>query len=80
MLVFAVAVGVVGAVFGATTQWFQRALQAVWSAIPAVSWPSLPSVSDLASLNPIYWVILLVVGLGVIAGAAVVGWAFKEDS
>lgn len=80
MIAFAAAVGVVGAVFGASAQWFQRALRGLWSAVAGVSSsfsPSLPH--DLASVNPVYWVILLVVGVGLVAGAAVVRWAFKEE-
>lgn len=84
MMAFAALVGVTGAVFGATTEWFQRGLQSisrvVSSTLGGVSLPSLPSLpQDLSSVSMGYWIILLVVGIGVVAGAAVVSWAMKEE-
>jgi len=84
LMAFGALVGVVGAVFGATTDWFQRSLQSLGGTISGVfasiSWPRLPALSeDLSSVPVGYWIILLVVGLGVIAGAAVFSWAMKEE-
>ena len=83
MLAFAAMVGVAGAVFGATTQWFQRSLRTLGRSIAdGVSGISLPSVSlpqDLSTVPLSSWIILLVVGGGLIAGAAVVSWAMKEE-
>jgi hypothetical protein len=80
-LAFAAAVGVVGAVFGATALWNQRGLSVmgrmVTQAVGAVPWTSLPQY--LSAVPMTYWVLLLVVGLGLIAGAAVFSWAMKEE-
>ena len=78
-LAFAALVGIVGAVFGATAQWFQHGLRNLglnlYSFVANLSLPSLP-----ASLSaPGYWLILLVVAFGLVAGAAVVSWAMKEE-
>ena len=84
MVAFAAMVGVAGAVFGATTQWFQRGLQSVGRVLSAglggISLPSLPALpQDLSSVSVGFWIILLVVGIGLVAGAAVVGWAMREE-
>lgn len=83
MMAFAAAVGVAGAVFGATTQWFQRGLRAIGQSIAdGVSGISMPTISlpqDLSAVPMSSWIILLVVGVGLIAGAAVVSWAMKEE-
>ena len=83
MLAFAALVGVFGAVFGATTQWFQRALRTVGrsiaDSIPAVSMPSVSLPQDLSTVPATVWIILLMAGLGLIAAAAVVRWAMKEE-
>jgi hypothetical protein len=81
LIAFSAIVGVTGAVFGATTEWFQRTLASAGSMIAgifaAVSWPKLPE--DLSSIPSSYWIIVLVVGLGLVAGAAVFSWAMKEE-
>jgi hypothetical protein len=84
MLAFAAMVGVAGAVFGATTEWFQRGLQSlgrlVSSSLGSVSLPGLPSLpQDLSSVPLSVWMILLVAGLGLAAGAAAFSWATKEE-
>lgn len=83
MMAFAAMVGVAGAVFGATTQWFQRGLRTLGrSIVDGVSSIPLPSVSlpqDLSTVPLSAWIILFVVGIGLIAGAAVVSWAMKEE-
>ena len=83
MMAFAAMVGVAGAVFGATTQWFQRGLRAIGRSIAdGVSGIPMPSISlpqDLSAVPMSSWIILLVVGVGLIAGAAVVSWAMKEE-
>ena len=83
-LAFAAVVGTVGAVFGATTTWFQDALRWFGSGLGALTagirWPSLPSLpQDLTSVGMGYWLILLVAGFGLVAGALIVGWAMKEE-
>ena len=81
MLAFAAMVGVAGAVFGATTQWFQRGLgtlgRAIADGVASIPLPSLPQ--DLSTVPMSSWIILFVVGIGLIAGAAVVSWAMKEE-
>ena len=83
MLAFAAMVGVAGAVFGATTQWFQRGLRtlgrSVADGVGSVSMPSLSLPQDLSTVPMSSWIILFVVGIGLIAGAAVVSWAMKEE-
>ena len=83
MLAFAAMVGVAGAVFGATTQWFQRALRTVGRSIAdgiaAVPMPSVSLPQDLSAVPMTAWIILLMAALGLIAGAAVVRWAMKEE-
>jgi len=83
MMAFAAMVGVAGAVFGATTQWFQRGLRTLGRSIAdGVASLPLPNVSlpqDLSTVPMSSWIILFVVGVGLIAGAAVVGWAMKEE-
>jgi hypothetical protein len=81
MLAFAAMVGVAGAVFGATTQWFQRGLgtlgRTIADSVASIPLPSLPQ--DLSTVPISSWIILFVVGIGLIAGAAVVSWAMKEE-
>ena len=83
MLAFAAMVGVAGAVFGATTQWFQRGLgtlgRAIADGVAKIPLPSLSLPQDLSTVPVSSWIILFVVGIGLIAGAAVVSWAMKEE-
>lgn len=83
-LAFAAAVGVAGAVFGATAEWFQSGLRAFGGASAGIAahirLPQLPALpSDLSAVSPGYWIILLVAGIGLVAGAAILGWAMKEE-
>jgi len=83
MMAFAVMVGVAGAVFGATTQWFQRGLgtlgRAIVDGVASLPLPSLSLPQDLSAVPLSSWIIVFVVGIGLIAGAAVVSWAMKEE-
>ncbi len=83
MMAFAAMVGVAGAIFGATTQWFQRGLRtlgrSIADGVSAIPVPSVPLPQDLSSVPLTSWIILAVVGVGFIAGAAVVSWAMKEE-
>jgi hypothetical protein len=83
MLAFAAMVGVAGAVFGATTQWFQRGLRTLGRSIAdgaaSIALPSFSLPQDLSTVPVSSWIILFVVGAGLIAGAAVVSWAMKEE-
>ena len=83
MLAFAAMVGVAGAVFGATTQWFQRGLgtlgRSIAGGVGSIPIPSLSMPQDLSAVPLSSWIILFVVGIGLIAGAAVVSWAMKEE-
>jgi len=83
MLAFAAMVGVAGAVFGATTQWFQRGLRtlgrSIADGVSSIPLPSLSLPQDLSTVPMSSWIILFVVGVGLIAGAAVVSWAMKEE-
>ncbi len=84
LFAFSALVGVAGAVFGATTEWFQRTLQSLGGAVGgvfgAVSWPSLPSLPEDLSAVPLgYWIVVLVAAIGLVAGAAVFSWAMKEE-
>lgn len=76
--------GVGGAVFGATASWFQKALGLLGRAFSQVaSSIRLPSVSlpdDFSTVWAGYWVIVVVVGVCLVAAAAVMGWAIKEDA
>jgi hypothetical protein len=78
-LAFAALVGVVGAVFGATTLWFQRGLRTVgqnlYTFVANLPLPGLPESLS----TPGSWVILLLVAFGLVAGAGVVSWAMKEE-
>jgi hypothetical protein len=76
--------GLVGAVFGATAQWFQGALRwfggAVTNVAGSLRVPPLPSLpDDLSSVWVGSWVIVALVAVGLTIGAAVIGWALRED-
>lgn len=83
-VLLAVAGGVAGAVFGASADWFQRALHRGWrlvtDAASAVHLPSLPSLpADMTTATANYSTILILVGLGAAVAMAVVVWAFREE-
>ena len=80
----AAAFGVAGAVFGATASWFQGSLRSLWhtagSMVSGVQLPALPSLSEtLATVGPGYWALLAGVLVSLLAAAAIVGWAMKEE-
>jgi hypothetical protein len=79
----AVAGGVAGAVFGATTGWFQSVLLRGWGGIKtaasSVHLPTLPSVSFDPSLVSDYRAGFIIVGIGAALAMAVVMWALRED-
>ena len=74
--------GVAGAVFGATTGWFQRALHATADATRSiastvhVSLPGLPT--DATTFAATYGTSLVVGGIGMAIAIGVVIWAFRE--
>jgi len=83
MMAFAAMVGAAGAVFGATTQWFQRGLRtlgrSISDGVASIPMPSLSLPQDLSTVPVTSWIIVLLVGVGLLAGAAVVSWAMKEE-
>ena len=75
--------GVAGAVFGATTDWFQRGIAVIGSTFTSIaasvrlpSWPSLPA--DLAATMASSGTGLLIVGIGAAVATVVVIWTFRE--
>ena len=74
--------GAAGAVFGATTGWFQRALHATADVARSIAsnihLPQLPAATDAASFAATYGASLAVVGAGIAIAIGVVVWAFKE--
>jgi hypothetical protein len=79
----AVVGGVAGAVFGATTGWFQSVLQRGWGGIKVaastIHLPALPSFSvDTTGLAD-YRAGFIIVGIGAALAMAVVMWALRED-
>ena len=79
----AVCGGAAGAVFGATTGWFQGALHAtadtVRSTAASVHLPQLPAMTvDATTFAATYGTSLTVAGVGVAVALAVVVWAFRE--
>jgi hypothetical protein len=79
----AVCGGAAGAVFGATTGWFQRALQIVGDGARSVAanvhLPQLPSFQvDATTFVATYGVGLSIVGLTLAAAIGVMLWAFRE--
>ena len=85
----AVVGGVSGAVFGATTDWFQRVLQRFGGVIgDGVAWvralelPTLPSLSLPANMPDTlapYAASLAIVAIGIALATAVVFWALREE-
>jgi hypothetical protein len=75
--IFAVA----GAIFGASAQWFQSGLRSFAAAVrSAAASIDLPAVPDAAALWTGSSTLLLIVVIGLVAAAAIVGWAMKEDA
>jgi hypothetical protein len=78
--IFAVA----GAIFGASAQWFQTGLRSLAGSIrgvvASIEWPTIPLPTDASGLWTTSGTMLLIVGLGLVAAAAILGWAMKEDS
>lgn len=74
-IVFAGCVGLVGAVFGATTGWFQGMLSRAGTFIAerVVGW-------DLPSLTAQSTTLIVVVALGLVISSGILFWAFREDS
>ena len=75
--------GAAGAIFGATTGWFQRALDAVVETTKSVAanvhLPQMPSITfDATSFVANYGTSLTVAGVGVALMIAVVAWTFRE--
>ncbi len=69
----AVAGGLAGAVFGATTDWFQRAIHRGWGAMAdAAAHVQLPALAN-------YGTGLLVVGLGAAVAMVIMVWALREE-
>lgn len=82
-MLLAVAGGLAGAIFGATTDWFQRGLRigrdAIGSAFSKISLPAL-SPADSGSWLSTYGTTLAVAGVIVVAATAIMMWALREDS
>ena len=86
-VLLAVVGGVAGAVFGATTGWFQRVLSRVWggvsdaasSATASIHFPSLPALPSDVSVLADYRTGLIIVGVGVALAMAVVVWGLREE-
>jgi hypothetical protein len=79
----AVVGGVAGAVFGATTGWFQSVLQRGWGGIKVaastIHLPALPSLAvDTTGLAD-YRAGFIIIGIGAALAMAVVMWALRED-
>lgn len=75
--------GVAGAVFGATTDWFQRGLAVIGSTFTGIAaslhLPSLPSLpADMGATMAGYSTGLLIVGVGAAVATAIVVWALRE--
>ena len=73
-----------GAIFGASAQWFQSGLRDLsarfWGMVAGLELPSIPLPTDASALWTSSGVMILIVALGLVAAAAIVGWAMKEDS
>ena len=78
--IFAVA----GAIFGASAQWFQSGLRSLAGSIrgvvASIEWPAIPLPADASTLWTSSGTMLLIVAVGIVAGAAILGWAMKEDN
>jgi hypothetical protein len=79
----AAAMAIVGALFGATSGWFQRALgsfgRSVADMAGAVPVPSVDTASSPLATLAGYSTILIVVVVGIAVMMAVVAWAFGEE-
>jgi len=79
-VLLAVAGGLAGAIFGATTDWFQRGLRAGREAVGSVlSNIPLPSVPADSTWLATYGSALAVGGVIMVAATAVVIWALREE-
>jgi hypothetical protein len=79
-VLLAVAGGLAGAIFGATTDWFQRGLRSGREALGSfLSNIPLPSVPPDSSWLSVYGPTLVVGGLLVAAATAIVIWTFREE-
>ena len=75
---------VVGAIFGASAQWFQSGLRSLAATargiVASIDLPSISLPTDAASLSTTSGAMLIIVAVGIVAAVAIVGWAVKEDS
>lgn len=82
-VLLAVAGGMAGAVFGATTGWFQRVLHGAWGAVSDaaanVHLPDLPSLAIDSTTLANYSTGLLLLGVAAAAAMAVLVWALREE-
>ena len=79
----AVCGGVAGALFGATTVWFQRALTTVSESAKSVAasihLPQMPAIDfDATAFVSAHATGLTIAGVGIALAFAVVAWAFRE--
>lgn len=82
-VLLAVAGGLAGAVFGATTGWFQRVLHGAWTVVSDaaanVHLPELPSLTVDSTTIANYSTGLLLLGIAAAVAMAVVVWALREE-
>jgi hypothetical protein len=82
-MLLAVAGGLTGAIFGATTDWFQRGLRAgrdaVASALSGFHLPAALTATDAGSSLTTFGATLAVAGILLVAATAIVVWAFREE-
>lgn len=73
-----------GAVFGASAEWFQAALRSVKTNVVSffaqIELPSLPLPASETALWSTSGSLLLIGAIGLVAAAAIIGWAMKEDN
>jgi hypothetical protein len=81
-VLLAVAGGLAGAIFGATTDWFQRGLrigrEAIGSALSNIQLAA-PASGDSSSWLSLYGTTVAVVGVIVVAATAIMIWALREE-
>ena len=83
-MLLAVAGGLAGAIFGATTDWFQRGLRAgrdaAASVISGIHLPAaLTTTPDAGYALTTFGATLAVAGVLLVAATAIVVWAFREE-
>ncbi len=83
-MLLAVAGGLAGAIFGGTTDWFQRGLRAardgVASVLSGIHMPAtLTATPDAGYALTTFGVTLAVGGVLLVAATAIVVWAFREE-